>query len=79
MTQLEAIQVAELTPDEARDIFIRGTNLQNPGPEIHSEIDAVTVELGHFALAVSLADTYVASTHRLKAHPADYLIEYADA
>lgn len=79
MTELEAVvQVAELTPDEARDIFIRRMNLQNPSLEIHSEIDAVTAELGHFALAVSLAAAYVASTRRLKAHPANYLIEYAE-
>lgn len=78
MTELEAVQVAGLTPDEARDIFIRRMNLQNLDPGIHSEIDAVTAELGHFALAVSLAAAYVASTRRLEAHPANYLIEYAE-
>jgi len=78
MTELEAVQVAELTPDEARDIFIRRMSLQNPDSEIKREIDAVTAELGHFALAVSLAAAYVASTRRLKDHPANYLVEYSE-
>ncbi|GAB7329231.1 hypothetical protein MBLNU13_g01043t1 [Cladosporium sp. NU13] len=78
MTELKAVQVAELTPDEARDIFIRRMNLQSPDLEIRREIDAVTAELGHFALAVSLAAAYVSSTRRLKAHPANYLVEYAE-
>jgi tetratricopeptide (TPR) repeat protein len=78
MTELEAVQVAELTPDEARDIFIRRMNLQSPDVETKREIDAVTAELGHFALAVSLAAAHVASTRRLKAHPVTYLIEYAE-
>ncbi|KAM0707478.1 hypothetical protein Q7P35_004123 [Cladosporium inversicolor] len=78
MTDLEAVQVAELTPDEARDIFIRRMKLQSPDVDIQKEIDAVTAELGHFALAVSLAAAYVSSTRRLKAHPANYLVEYAE-
>ena len=78
MTELQAVQVAELTSDEARDIFIRRMGLQNPDLEIQREIDAVTAELGLFALAVSLAAAYVASTRRLEAHPANYLVEYAE-
>jgi tetratricopeptide (TPR) repeat protein len=78
MTELEAVQVAELTPEEARVIFIRRMNLQSPDAEMQKEIDAVTAELGHFALAVSLAAAYVASTRRLKANPANYLVEYAE-
>lgn len=78
MTDLEAVQVAELTPDEARDIFIRRMNLQDPDLEMQSEIDAVTAELGHFALAVSLAAAYVASTRRLQGRPANYLVEYTE-
>jgi tetratricopeptide (TPR) repeat protein len=78
MTELEAVQVAKLTSEEARDIFILRMGLKDPDSEIHSEIDAVTAELGYFALAVSLAAAYVASTRRLKAHPANYLVEYAE-
>lgn len=78
MTELKAVQVAELTPDEAREIFVRRMDLQNPSCEIQQEIDAVTAELGHLALAVSLAAAYVASTRRLRAHPANYLVEYAE-
>ena len=78
ITALEAVQVAELTPDEARDIFIRRMKLQDPDSETQREIDAVTAELGHFALAVSLAAAYVASARRLRAHPAEYLVEYGE-
>jgi cellobiose-specific phosphotransferase system component IIB len=73
MTTLDAVQVAELTPEESREIFTRRLALVGPGLEMQKEIDAVTEELGHFALAVSLAAAYVASTRRLKAHPAGYL------
>jgi hypothetical protein len=78
MTALEAVQVAELAPDESREIFLRRLALVDPSVEMQKEIDAVTEELGHFALAVSLAAAYVANTRRLKAHPARYLVEYAE-
>jgi tetratricopeptide (TPR) repeat protein len=78
MTALEAVQVAELAPDESREIFLRRLALVDPSVEMQKEIDAVTEELGHFALAVSLAAAYVASTRRLEAHPARYLVEYAE-
>jgi tetratricopeptide (TPR) repeat protein len=78
MTDLDAVQVAELTSDESREMFIQRSRLVDPGLEVQKEINAVTEELGHFALAVSLAAAYVASTHHLKAHPAGYLVEYAE-
>jgi tetratricopeptide (TPR) repeat protein len=78
MTALEAVQVAELAPDESREIFLRRLALVDPSVEMQKEIDAVTEELGHFALAVSLAAAHVASTRRLEAHPARYLVEYAE-
>jgi tetratricopeptide (TPR) repeat protein len=78
MTDLDAVQVAELAPDESREIFLRRLALVDPSLEVQKEIDEVTEELGHFALAVSLAGAYVASTHHLKVHPAGYLVEYAE-
>jgi tetratricopeptide (TPR) repeat protein len=78
MTTLAAVQVAELTPDESREIFIRRLALVDPSLEVQKEIDEVTEELGHFALAVSLAAAYVASTRRLRTRPAGYLLEYAE-
>jgi tetratricopeptide (TPR) repeat protein len=77
MTDLEVVQVAELSSEESREIFIRRLGVSDPSLEMQREIDTVTEELGHFALAVSLAAAYVASTRRLKAHPAGYLVEYA--
>jgi hypothetical protein len=78
MTTLAAVQVAELTPDESREIFIRRLALVDPSLEVQKDIDEITEELGHFALAVSLAAAYVASTRRLRARPAGYLLEYAE-
>lgn len=78
MADLEAVQVAELTPEESRLIFSKRLRLSNPDLEMQKEIDAVTEELGHFALAVSLAAAHVGSTRRLKAHPSAYLVEYAE-
>jgi tetratricopeptide (TPR) repeat protein len=78
MTDLDAVQVAELAPDESREIFIRCLGLVNPGLKMQMEIDAVTEELGHFALAVRLAAAQIANNRRLKGHPADYLNEYKE-
>jgi tetratricopeptide (TPR) repeat protein len=78
MTTLEAVQVAELAPDESREIFKGRLALVDSSLEVQKEIDEVTEELGHFALAVSLAAAYVAGTRRLRDHPAGYLLEYAE-
>jgi tetratricopeptide (TPR) repeat protein len=78
MTDLDAVQVVELAPDQSREIFIRCLGLENLGLEMQMEIDAVTEELGHFALAVRLAAAHIANTRRLKGHPADYLNEYKE-
>jgi tetratricopeptide (TPR) repeat protein len=76
MTDLEAVQVAELTPDEARDLFLRRSKLPSPSGEVCEEVDAIAKELGFFALAISLAAAYVAETPRLRRHPGGYLDEY---
>jgi tetratricopeptide (TPR) repeat protein len=76
MTNLEAVQVAELTPTEARDLFLRRSKLPAPSGEVCEEVDAIAEELGFFALAINLAAAYVAETPRLRRHPGAYLNEY---
>lgn len=76
MTDLEAVQVAELTPAEARDLFMRRSNLPSPPGQVCGEVDAIAEELGFFALAINLAAAYVGGTPRLRRHPGIYLNEY---
>ena len=76
MTDLEAVQVAELTSAEARDLFLRRSKLPSPSGEVCEEVDEITKELGFFALAISLAAAYVSETPRLRRNPGGYLDEY---
>lgn len=76
MTDLEAIQVAELTPAEARDLFLKRSKLPSPSENVYEEVDAIAEELGFFALAINLAAAYVAETPRLRRHPGGYPDEY---
>jgi hypothetical protein len=41
MTTLKAVQVAELTPAEARDLFLRRSELLSSSKEICEEVDAI--------------------------------------
>lgn len=76
MTNLEAVQVAELTPAEARDLFLKRSKLPALSGQVCQEVDAIAEELGFFALAINLAAAYVAETPRLRRHPGGYLDEY---
>ena len=76
MTDLKAVQVAELTPAEARDLFLRRSKLPSSSRDVCEEVDAIAEELGFFALAINLAAAYVAETPRLRRHPGGYLDEY---
>ena len=76
MTDLEAVQVAEMAPTEARDLFLRRSKLPSPSVDLCEEVDAIAKELGFFALAINLAAAYVAEIPRLRKHPGRYLDEY---
>ena len=76
MTDLEAVQVAEMAPAEARDLFFRRSKLPSPSVDLCEEVDAIARELGFFALAINLAAAFVAETPRLRKHPGRYLDEY---
>jgi hypothetical protein len=76
MTSLEAVQVAEMTPTEARELFLRRLKLLSPSEKVFEEVDAIAEELGFFALARNLAAAYISETPRLRKLPGGYLDEY---
>jgi hypothetical protein len=76
MTDIEAVQVCELTPAEARDLFWRRSKLPPSAGQVCQEADTIAAELGFFVLAINLAAAYVAETPRLRKHPGGYLDEY---
>lgn len=45
MTNLEAVQVAELNPNEARDLFFRRSKIPSPSEEVREEVDAIAEDL----------------------------------
>lgn len=76
MTSLEAVRVAEMDASESRKLFLQKSKLSESAPGLLVEVDEITEELGHFALAVNLAASHVAETPRLKCDPGLYLLEY---
>lgn len=76
MINLDAVQVAEMSAEEASELFMQRSKLARSMPGLQGKIDAITRELGFFALAVNLAAAHVAQTRQYRADPALYLVEY---
>ena len=76
ITQLEAVEVAEMEPMEATELFQRSARIAEVGPDVTREINAIVNELGHLALAITLAGSYVSVTPRLSSDIQRYLPEY---
>ena len=76
MTVLEAVEVADMEPSEAVALFRRYAKLQEEGQEIRTEVAQIVKELGHLALAITLAGSYVSVTPRLSSDIRRYLPEY---
>ncbi|KAI4194979.1 MAG: hypothetical protein LQ350_007465 [Teloschistes chrysophthalmus] len=76
MTLLEAIEVADMEPSEATELFRRCRRIQGLGPELETEIGQIVKELGYLALAITLAGLYVSVTPRLSSNIRRYLPEY---
>jgi len=73
MTELEAVEVGNLTEAEAIDIFLRCAKLSNPATNILAEAALIVRELDYLALAVTLAGAYVAATHsNIRAYLPEY-------
>ena len=72
----DAVEVAEMEPSEARELFQRYAKMTEEGPDIIREVDGIVKELGYLALAITLAGSYVSVTPRLSSDIRSYLPEY---
>jgi tetratricopeptide (TPR) repeat protein len=75
MTQLEEVNVAEMEPSEAAELFIRCAKLTNDS-QAGTEVELIVKELGYLALAITLAGSYVSMTPRLSSDLKQFLPEY---
>lgn len=76
MTDLDAVQVAEMSSMEARNLFIRRSKLPITSSDSQDQVDDIARELGFLALALTLAAAYVSVTPRLRRDLNKYLREY---
>ncbi|KAH0562801.1 hypothetical protein GP486_002573 [Trichoglossum hirsutum] len=76
MTRLDGVHVGEMEEAQAAELFYRYSRLQRDDRGVEDEIRAIVKELGHLALAVTLAATYVGRTPRLQSNIKAYLPEY---
>ncbi|KAL9591408.1 MAG: hypothetical protein Q9179_007754, partial [Wetmoreana sp. 5 TL-2023] len=76
ITQLEAVEVAEMEASEATELFKRSANMKEAGQDILGEIGEIVKELGCLALAITLAGSYVSVTPRLRSDITRYLPQY---
>jgi tetratricopeptide (TPR) repeat protein len=78
MTPLDGVEVGDMEEGQAVDLFYALSKLKNRSQDTENEIKRVVKELGCFALAVTLAGTYVLQTPRLLRDIKQYLPEYRD-
>ena len=76
MTPLDPVQVGELEPSEAIELFQRTARMAAFDIETTEETGRIVKELGYLALAIILAGSYVSMTPRLKSDVKRYLPEY---
>ena len=76
MTNLEAVEVGEMTPVEAVELFRKSAKISHTDQDIEKEVTSIIEELGCLALAITLAGSYVATTPRLSYDIRQYLSEY---
>ena len=78
MTTLDAVEVADIEPPEAVELFQRCAKIREKGQDIVTEVAQIVKELGHLALAITLADSYVSVTPHLSSDVRRYLPEYRE-
>jgi hypothetical protein len=66
MTNLEAVEVAEMERGETVDLFTRCAKKSQPLVALTGEVEMIVEELGYLALAISLAGWYVSVTRRIR-------------
>ena len=75
MTTLEAVEVADMKPPEAVELFQRYAKIREKGQDIATEVAQIVKELGFLALAITLVDSYVLETARLSSDTGGYVPE----
>ena len=76
MTTLDAVEVAEMEPSEATELFQKYAKIKDKGQDIATEVAQIVNELGYLALAITLAGSYISVTPRLSSDIRKYLPEY---
>ena len=76
MGQLEGVEVGEMEKKEATALFLKQAKMVVVSREQEEEVGKIVEELGHLALAVMLAGSYVATSPRLRGNIQRYLPEY---
>ena len=75
MTRLGGIHVGDMEEAQAIELFYRCSELHRDNESVE-EVEAIVKELGYLALAITLAGTYIGTTHRLRSDIKKYLPEY---
>ncbi|RKK81716.1 hypothetical protein BFJ68_g17605 [Fusarium oxysporum] len=70
------LEVAEMEPPEASELFYKSSKVKDHSTQVEEEVKSIVYELGHLALAITLAGTYVQNTPRLPLDLTQYLPEY---
>ncbi len=78
ITTLDAVEVADMEPPEAVELFQRYAKIREKGQDIATEVAQIVKELGYLALAITLAGSYVSATPRLSSDIGRYLPEYRE-
>lgn len=76
LATLGDVNVGEMDREQAVELFYKASQLAAPLSEREEEVELIVEELGHLALAVSLAGTYIRETPRLRSNISGYLVEY---
>ena len=76
MTTLDTVEVADMEPPEAIELFRRYAKIKEQDQDIITEVARIVKELGYLALAITLAGSYISVTPRLSSDIWRYLPEY---
>ena len=75
-TALDTVEVAEMEPPEAIELFQRYAKIKDKGQDIATEAAQIVKELGYLALAITLAGLYISVIARLLSDIRRYLPKY---
>jgi GTPase SAR1 family protein len=76
MTTLDTVEVADMEPPEALELFARCAKMKEKSQDIIAEVARIVKEVGYLALAITLSGSYVSVTPRLSSDIRKYLPEY---